>query len=311
MMFILKLCLIAMMCSVKCNDILQRRVAQSDQLSKALSAIIEIFYSKKGANFHIIRAADAVNNDLLDDIISDLLRKVSNSDVTSEIEDYQELQTVNGRKRFSVIIIIDSLESFNRFFAMVSHDNFKLRRFFTIVAIKRLEIYEVDSIFNSFWKMLLLNVNLIMNSDLAHIDLLTFIPFNNKTCGDTSPILINQFDMNRMEWKHGQFHARKTRNLFGCLIRIGVAVGTSDPFTIAKNDSKGNVEVSGIEKDIFEELGKLLNFRIKFKIYGSFPGLLYENGTATGWIKFNIYLKNIFEEMSSFLWVCRSDESCN
>lgn len=290
---ILELCLIAMMCSVKCNDILEKRVAQSDQLSKALSAIIEIFYSRKGANFHIIRAADAINKSRLDDIISDLLKNFSNSDViTSEIEDYQELKKVNGRKRFSVIIIIDSLESFNRFFAMVSHDNFKLRRFFTIVAIKRLEIYEMDSIFSSFWKMLLVNVNLIMNSDLAHINLLTFVPFNNKTCGDTSPIVINQFDMNRMEWKHEQFHVRKTRNLFGCLIRIGLAVGTSEPFTIAKNDSKGNVEVSGIEKDIFEELGKLLNFRIKFKVYGSFPGLLYENGTATGRTNlFSIYFK--------------------
>lgn len=52
-----------------------------------------------------------------------------------------------------------------------------------------------------------------------------------------------------------------------------------------RNDSNGNLELYGIEKDIFDEFSKMLNFKIKVEFHGIFSGFIFENGSATGKLK--------------------------
>lgn len=279
----IELCFVLILSLVNCNDILINRIEKSSScnpLSKSLSESFKSFQLKKGANFNIIRAFEVSNKNLLDDIISDLLLKVSHTNViTAEIEGQNELKP---KSRVSVVIFFDSLNSFSSIYNKIETKKFQIGQFFTLVAIEKLERDELSSIFSSFWKNLIVNVDLIMNSDNGQIALWTYMPFNNKSCSDISPVSMNQFDINRTEWKHRQFHVSKTGNMYGCPIRIGLAAGSSEPYTMATFDSKGNVQVSGIEKDILEELSGIFNFRLIFSSHGTFPGYLFDNGTATG-----------------------------
>lgn len=51
---------------------------------------------------------------------------------------------------------------------------------------------------------------------------------------------------------------------------------------MARNHSNGTLEIYGIEKEIFMEFSRRLNFTPIFEPHGLFPGMLLENGTATG-----------------------------
>lgn len=213
--------------SVNCDNLIYARIQQravASHLSNAVFDIIKSFYSAQGPNFHIIKCVEASYNNELNEIITNILRQVAKSNVTTVIEDCKQLTTITGRKRFSVITFIDSIDNFMIFFRNFTSTTFKFRRFFTIVAVEKITIVEMEIIFSYIWKILITNVNIITNNHEA-VDLFTFKPFNGVKCGDTTPVKINSFNSSALRWKQKVFHPKKTRNLQKCTIKIGCAVG--------------------------------------------------------------------------------------
>lgn len=257
-------------------------VQSSNFLPEATSQIIKEFYSTKGSYYHTLRAVEASNKLLCDDIITDVSKNLKDFAFPTHIEDHLDLPKLIDHKRFSVVAFIDSIKSFNELLSRISSDRFKFRRHFTFVAIKSLQGHELEIIFDAMWKRFIKKVNIIMSSENGTTDLFAFSPFNEYKCGDTSPIKINTFDNDLMRWKHNVFHPAKTTNLFGCPVIIGCAVGTGEPYLMSRTKADGSEEILGIEKDIITEISKLLNFKPKFEIHGVYPGLMFENGTATG-----------------------------
>jgi hypothetical protein len=96
------------------------------------------------------------------------------------------------------------------------------------------------------------------------------------------PMKMNSFDRERMQWEHQEFNTKKLSNLNNCPLIIGCSIGTGEPSIMAKNSSNGAAEIQGIEKDIWMEFSRQFNFQPVFEVHGQFPGLLDENGTATG-----------------------------
>lgn len=194
-----------------------------------------------------------------------------------------KLKILQNRKRISVIAFIDSTETFLEMFKGLSTDRFKFRRFFTVVATKLLNLCEIELIFKAFWKFLIKHINLINASDNSTVELYTFMPFNDGNCSDTRPLLINSFDNDLQTWKREDFHpTNKTKNLYRCTLILGVAIGTGEPYIMARNNSKGVQKIVGIEKDIFVSFSEIFNFTIEYRVLGTDPGNLYENKTGTG-----------------------------
>lgn len=255
-------------------------------LAQSVAQIIKDFYTTKGTSFHMMIAVDGSNRHSCDDIISEVLKSVSNT-MPAAIENFTEMKKVKDRKKFSVIVFTDSLRSVENFFEKFNEEGFNFGRYFTVVLINRVNIFDVKIMFDFFWKHLIRNVNLIMTSDSGNVDLFTFLPFNHNKCGDTRPLIINDFDKDLMKWKHEIFHPSKTRNLHKCPLLVTAGVSVAEPALMTRNDSKGNVEVYGSEKDIVLELAEQLNFKPNFETFGTFPGLVFENGTSSGF-----YLSN-------------------
>ena len=277
-----KFVIFVLVAQVFANKTLLNSLEPSDsQLSQSVSQLIRKFYTRKGSSFHVVRAVEPFNNHLCNDIISEILHNVSDT-IPKGIESFNQMVNAKNRKKFSVIIFTDSLKSLIKFFEKFTSPNYKFRRFFSVVLIEYMKHSEIESIFKLFWKLLIRNVNLIMMNDNGTVALFTFMPFNERKCGDTSPLIINTFDKDLMKWVHDEFHPVKTRNLYQCPLIITGAALTAEPSFMIRNDSNGNIEMYGSEKDIFLELSKKLNFAPIFEAFGSFPGLVFENGTSTG-----------------------------
>lgn len=276
--------LITVFITIKCDSLLIENLAHSiNPLSLAAAEIVKDFYSTKGSYFHINRAVVEENRYLLDEIITELLRYLEFTNLSTMIEVNHELNSeLKNFKRFSVLIFIDSIESFNRFFSLFSPSNFNLRRHFTIIALKELQHHDLRMIFDALWTRSVKKVNIICMNSSGTIELITFFPFTKDSCRNIEPIKISIFNLKLLTWTNKKFYPYKTKNLHKCSLKIGCAVGTGEPYTLAREDSKGNIEVQGIEREIMTDVSKLLNFEPKFEMHGTFPGLLYENGTATG-----------------------------
>lgn len=273
-------------------------------LARAVSKIMEDFYQSKGPISSIVRSIETQNRQLANDVINEVLSDQSMLDLTTEIEDFAILKVLPNRKRYSVIIYIDRVETFLDQFENLSSDRFKFRRYFTVVAIMPLSLVDVQMVFEAFWKVYIKNVNLINQDVNSTIFLYTFMPFTNGNCGDTRPVKVNSFNNDFLAWQQNIFHpSGKVKNLRNCTLVLGVAVGTGEPYAMARNDSNGNQRIRGIEKDLFTEFSRAFNFNAKYRVIGTFPGLLFENGTATG------YCKKVKKKNLNF-FIFRHDQSC-
>lgn len=260
------------------------------KLSKAIASIINDFYTAKGSYFHVIKSVHGVSQNSFNDILTSVLQDINYTEIATEIEDYAGLKKIKDRKRFSVIIFVDSIKSFDRFFSKMTYDKFKLRRYFTIVLIETLEKFELEMIIDSFWNIFVKNVNIVMASKTGDVDLFTFVPFHDKKCGDTKPVKINSFDSDQMKWNGSKIHPAKTRNLHKCQLIVGAGIGSSEPYLMVRNDSDGNSEFHGIEKKTFDQLSRSLNFKPKYEIHGNYSGQIFPNGTAIGEFSNNLKL---------------------
>ena len=261
------------------SDFFLKSVEENDENSLMTKAVVKInqeFYSSQGNYFHVINSVSKNNNHKFNDLLTDVIKL---TEIAVQIENVEQKFTNQVRKRYSVFIFVDSIESFLKFYSELSSKYFKFRRSFTVVLIDERPLSEVEKIFDLFWKLSIKNVNLISRHNKGDVDLFTYFPFTETNkCGETTPVKINSFDKDLGNWINNSFQPEKVENLRKCQIIIGCAVGTAEPWLI--NDI--NAELSGIEKDIFMELSRHMNFAPKFVIHGASPGSVFENGSATG-----------------------------
>lgn len=252
-------------------------------LANAIFKILEDFYQFKSPTATFVRVIQPENRRVCNDIIEEVLLKFKKLQVSAEIEDSYVLKVGQIRKRFAILGFIDSTENYLEYLKSLSPERIKFRKYFTIVAIKPLTENELQSIFQSFWNAFVKSVNIINPADNSTIELYTFMPFNEGKCGNTQPVRINIYDTDLQIWRHNVFHpTNKTANLNQCTLILGASIGTGEPYLIVQNNSKGEVKIRGIEKDIFVVFSQVFNFKIKYRVLGSSIGNLYENGTATG-----------------------------
>jgi hypothetical protein len=138
-----------------------------------------------------------------------------------EIENFELSQYFHERKKFFSVIFIDQLETILELETFITQEKFHFNGIFTIILNQKLE-NESENIFKLFWTKFIFNVNILMRIEsLEIVSFLTFLPFNGKSCGDTKPIKINEFDGQTLTWKNENFLPKKFKNLQKCVIKAG------------------------------------------------------------------------------------------
>lgn len=249
----------------------------------AVSSIAKTVYIKNQKHVSISYSIEYRNIDMFSDILSGVTKKLEKR-MTLQIESVKSVKPTIQR-RFSNIIFIDSTESLKVLHNKLGYENFKMRKLFSVVAIKKLKIDEMIHIFNFFFVRLILNVNILvlMEENEKYFTLYTYFPFSNNLCNNTFPHEINKFYTGTKLWENNKFIYQKSRNLERCPLKIGTAVLANEPAIIFKNLSlNGVLELYGIEKDIFQELSLRLNFTPNFKAHFQPIGQVFENGNGSG-----------------------------
>lgn len=249
--------------------------AQSQFLAESLSNLLSTSYIPKESNLRFVYSVKSENLNQFNDFLSTVLTKNIHQSVILEIS---SLKPVRDGRRLN-IFIVDSLQSFDKIYLKLNFYKFRITKLVTVVSLKFINESEIQEIFNYFADRLMVNVN-VLRPNQNIVDLFTYFPFSKENpCGSTKPVIINSFDQ---KWQNNHFKIHKSTNMYGCVLKIGVAALSTEPGVIVSKSLDGNNHLSGIEKEIFDEFSKRLNFKANYKIFQFQVGSVFENGTGSG-----------------------------
>lgn len=216
---------------------------------------------------------------LIDSFVEEfLLISFGNSKTTLRLESSVKL-TPESHLRRCTIIFSENFSGFLEIYKKISSKSFKFDAFYLIVLIAG-EIEEIEAIFQLMWTLQMYNVNVMFEDSKSNILVKTFIPFNNRSCSDTSPVLINQYRNGKFVDDVQLFFPKKFRSLHNCSIRVAVSK-YSEPYIIAQTFKNGTIALSGRDIELVTTLAETLNFHINYTYIGV-EGYFFENGSCDG-----------------------------
>ena len=181
-----------------------------------------------------------------------------------------------AHKRGNNIFFIQNFQQFLKIFAKMDNKTFLLDGLFVIILVHK-EIPEIKQIFKLLWKIQVFNVNVVFEAGNGEILVKTFMPFNEKSCNDTTPVVINKYSNGK--FNDEDFFPNKMKNLHNCSIRIAVT-SYSEPYVFANKTPTG-YKLFGQDINLIKALSQSMNFYANFN-YVENVGFLFENGTAAG-----------------------------
>lgn len=253
--------------------------SESISLGHAIYDLVARTFSKEFNNVRIIYSVSEDFEDQNKDLIESFI-KLAGDQIRVTVESANVIKKTKDRRISGVIIIIDTVESFeNSLKEKISYDNIKFRKYHVIVVIGK-DINGFDTIFQSYWDNFIVNVVLVANNN-GKIKMVTFFPFTGNDCTNKklSSRIINEFDNDKETWENENFFMDKVKNLNHCEIRTG-CLTANYPSAILEFSSKGNKSFSGFEVDIVIELARIMNASLKFSDYNS-TGSFLPNHTIT------------------------------
>lgn len=260
---------------------------QKNVLSRAVNSLIE---DKTSLGTPIVDFVIG-NGEIFKEMLENILLNQS-CDYLVEIQGYKQILNKKRRKKFYTIIFADDFASLKKFCTDLSHESFHFNGRFVII-LKNDFFGELEKIFEIFWRKFIFNVNVLVNDEsLMRISMFTFLPFSGKSCGDTSPLKINEFD--GVTWTTEVMFPKKFKNLRKCPILAGSVV--NPPGTIIKRLPNGMQINHGFEVDFANGFASALNFTLLLKIYPTGVNNIYANKTAIG------LLKHVFEGEVNFIF---------
>lgn len=180
-----------------------------------------------------------------------------------------------------VVVLIDSRHSVDEFSGKISSMKVHFNTKFLMYFLRGNDFGSFENIFDMFWKKMISNVNIVsQNRPAQKVIMSTFMPFAGGKCGQTSPTIINEFDVDTRSWRSREFYPQKFIDLQNCSINVGTVATPSPPAVIVlKKD--GKTILKGFESAILNEVSKKLNFSLNISVETELPRL-YENRSAFG-----------------------------
>lgn len=240
-------------------------------LTKALQSVVDNFFISSTSTFSLIVCSVTKLK------TEEFMVHVENT--TISMEDCDKISVHN--KRVYLITLITNYENFQSFYGEINSERFDYGGFYLIVLTNGM-IQEIQQIFTLLWSIFIYNVNILVEDNDGNISMITFMPFKENECGQTTPTIINSYEVQFSSWKSPIYFPRKINNLFKCPIKI--AIFETPPF-LSKSTETG--KISGSDIELVNGLAEALNFRVdtNFMTEPGSWGTIYDNGTSTGALK--------------------------
>lgn len=260
---------------INCQNISRIGSLEQSELSVAVTEVLLTSFIGKYNNFHIVSSVESGSLQYARDLVTELIVK-ARSEMSVQIEEYAFVNvSVDERKRYPVVVIVDTFESFLRFNNVLTYERFKLRRPFLFVFIKASILKKLNEIFKVLWRKFVVNANVIAaTGDI--VQMFSFTPFTQAKCSDSSALLMNKFSNGK--WDSRKFYPKKFSNLFGCPLTFGAALNF--PAVMQHN---GGV-IYGLEVNLLNMFADKKNFSVDLELTAD-RGRIYANGSATGLMK--------------------------
>lgn len=254
---------------------IQSTMAENQQ-KKLSAAIIDFIKASHDREIYIFRSLTETTN-----IDFDFFLTRSGIDLENpvQLEDSSNVTILQDRKRFFVINLVGSIEGLMNFIHQITPEKFFYNGKFLIASTRSYSNNELELVFNSFWKIYIYNIAVIVPTSKG-FDLLTFMPFKKGNCRDMHPVTINKYEGKSMNWQRNIFFPRKFGSLHNCSIRCGAFPIT--PAVMIRKNAFGVSELFGQEVNIFEELMIAIKANINYTIYPVETGTVFINGSGTG-----------------------------
>ncbi|XP_058127326.1 uncharacterized protein LOC131291010 [Anopheles ziemanni] len=206
--------------------------------------------------------------------------------------------TIDYNQRNFVLIVTDSLASFDENLGPMIDKNVEFRGYFLLLVHSSYDasVAKIQYILKRLWDFRVHNVLLALESTsnatvvkddagggIFGIDLVSYTPFGPGCCGCARPYIVDRCIDGRLSNGTAALFDRFERNLYGCQLRI--AAFERPPFMQFTNDTPP--KLSGIEGDLIELLSQKLNFTVTIvePPDGHVWGRIYPNGTTNGAMK--------------------------
>ena len=258
--------------------------------SKLADAVSDIIFDQKSRSkvfsqnimiFHLDGEAKNTANIL----ISNILYQTASSTLMT-IEQVGKTNSIKMKKYFN-IFFIDSFRSFNMIRDQMTPKKMDYNGNYLIVVTNFYYnlIMDLDEVFKFFWKMSIVNVNVIFETaDRKRVKMYTYFPYTVSNCGQVSPVLWKTFENGHFKTKKRIF-PEKLKNLHDC--PLNVAALYTDLLHISEHFD-GKYKFSRIDGNMLEMFSERINFDINLTIMPLTSlrwGYVFENGSSGGAFK--------------------------
>lgn len=249
---------------------------ESRNLAEATKIVLEESFPSV---INLISSRDVKNFDVSDFKNNLLSMSFIGSKFVIRQESADKISQLSGIQRRTAVLIIRSFAEFLDIYKRISSNLFMFNGNYLIVLVNG-EISEIPDMFQLSWKLQIYNV-VVMYELLDGVLMKSFLPMNRRSCNDTNPIIVNNFNNGSFASKN--FFPDKMTNLFNCPVRI-VAKINDEPYVLAKRLTNGNFEFSGQNIRLVTALAKSLSFKVELTVVDR-EGYLFDNGSSDGLMK--------------------------
>lgn len=206
------------------------------ELSKALREVLnEIVLSKVISNVNLIYCESSNKYDVSD--FRNEVLSISSSIVVQQESCNLISESDSVRRTKFRIFIADNFESFMKFHKHTNENTFRTEAFYLIIFLNK-ESFESDRIFEFFWRLQILNVNIMLEDMESKIVVKTFFPFQPGNCNNTTATVINEFRFGKFVNDIKYFFPNKLKNLNKCQVRVSTR-HNNKPMTFAQCHPNG------------------------------------------------------------------------
>lgn len=128
---------------------------------------------------------------------------------------------VAGRRHYN-LIFTDSYAAFAEIEVEAYSQDYNYNEYYYIFLQARDHLVqnEMRRIFAHCWRHQLINCNVQVQTATGEIRLYTYLPFDDHSCANMTPTLINHYNGTHMH--HPRLFPRKLNNFFGCHLRVAM-----------------------------------------------------------------------------------------
>lgn len=215
----------------------------------------------------------------------DLMNKMFLKNLENTVKQVEDVKQAVEAPQFFNIFFVNSHRSFHNIYEGMTPKKFDYQGHFLIVMTERPRNYldHLKQIFEDLWEILIVNVNIIVETKKGEAQLFTYFPYTKNYCAEVHPVLWKTFKNGTFKTNKKAFYPPKSKKLFDCPVKV---VSFDCPLMTIEYKNDGNHIYTEIDGKILLMLADRINFKInlipsKVLKWGS----LFPNGTRTGAFK--------------------------